>query len=401
MDPAEERTDTIFSQAEALLVELCAISSPSGDPDGVRAMARRLGSELGDRGLAVTIEEDAGDGATPQPLLIARSGAAGPPHVLLVGHLDTVLPAAEPVRDGDVLRATGALDMKGGLVTLLGALDLLRLRGVAPPADLLLAVVPDEEVAGAVSQRAMKRFGDAARAVLVLEPGERRGDAETTVAGRRGMRAWRLEVTGRASHSGLAFWEGRSALLAAADWCRHAQGLSGAGSGPTVNVARMVAGAADFIAHLSRRAELLGTQRQLNVVPDSAVVEGEHRFLSRDDGERVAAALEEAAAAVAREHDVEAELHTTAEIPPVDPDGPGRPLVERLVELAGTRGWTLEVERDRGGISFPNFLPHPDRVPVVDGLGPVGVGMHTREEAVSLGSLRRRIVLLADLLANL
>jgi acetylornithine deacetylase/succinyl-diaminopimelate desuccinylase-like protein len=37
---------------------------------------------------------------------------------------------------------------------------------------------------------------------------------------------------------------------------------------------------------------------------------------------------------------------------------------------------------------------------VLDGLGPVGGGMHTREEYVELRSLRRRIVLLADLLVE-
>jgi glutamate carboxypeptidase len=40
-------------------------------------------------------------------------------------------------------------------------------------------------------------------------------------------------------------------------------------------------------------------------------------------------------------------------------------------------------------------------VPVVDGLGPVGDGMHTRDEWLDLGSLDRRIVLLADLLATM
>jgi acetylornithine deacetylase/succinyl-diaminopimelate desuccinylase-like protein len=39
-------------------------------------------------------------------------------------------------------------------------------------------------------------------------------------------------------------------------------------------------------------------------------------------------------------------------------------------------------------------------MPVLDGLGPVGEGMHTREEYVSLPSLARRIVLLADLLED-
>ena len=66
---------------------------------------------------------------------------------------------------------------------------------------------------------------------------------------------------------------------------------------------------------------------------------------------------------------------------------------------AARRGWRLDLEEERGGISFPNFLPDPGRIPVLDGLGPVGGGMHTREEFVDLNSLRRRIVLLADLLA--
>jgi glutamate carboxypeptidase len=74
--------------------------------------------------------------------------------------------------------------------------------------------------------------------------------------------------------------------------------------------------------------------------------------------------------------------------------------VDRAVALAAERGWRLEVERERGGISFPNFLPDPTRLPVLDGLGPVGGGMHTREEHVSLTSLARRIVLLADLMQD-
>ena len=101
-----------------------------------------------------------------------------------------------------------------------------------------------------------------------------------------------------------------------------------------------------------------------------------------------------------------AATHTTLtftagpEIPPVDPEGPHCQLPRRAVEPAAARGWRLEIETDRGGISFPNFLVDPGRIPVLDGLGPVGGGMHTREERVDLTSLRRRIVLLADLMAE-
>ena len=72
-----------------------------------------------------------------------------------------------------------------------------------------------------------------------------------------------------------------------------------------------------------------------------------------------------------------------------------------MTRLAAERGWRLEVEDDRGGISFPNYIADPSKVAIVDGLGPVGDGMHTREEYLDLRSLERRIVLLADLLREL
>ncbi|MEP0773128.1 MAG: M20/M25/M40 family metallo-hydrolase, partial [Acidobacteriota bacterium] len=175
-----------------LLEELCAISSPSGDVAGLRRVAQRLQEVLATHDLAVEIRSEASDNGD-LPLLLARGPRRAARNLLLIGHMDTVLPARPPQRDGDHLVATGALDMKGGLAAFVGALDLLQARGASYPADLLLAVVPDEEVSGAISERTMRELGRTARAVLVLEPGEARGEAETLVAGRRGMREWRLE----------------------------------------------------------------------------------------------------------------------------------------------------------------------------------------------------------------
>jgi len=398
---AEALPREILTKTTQLLVELCAISSASGDAEGLPAMASRVGVELSARGLKVEIRrEDDGDGGT-QPLLIARAPRVGEHPLVLVGHLDTVLDAAPPRLEEGRLRATGALDMKGGLAMLIGALDLLAHRGVRCPDDLMLVAVPDEEVSGHISERAVRRWSEGARALLVIEPGEGRGDAETLVAGRRGLTEWRLDVTGRASHSGLAYWQGRSALAAAADWAARAQALSESGPGPTVNVARMVAGDADFVGGLATHHALLGTSRRRNVVSDRAVAEGEARYLTPADGTRVMERLARLAESVAAEREVAIAFTPGIGVPPVDPRGPGAPIAARVKRLAEERGWHLEVEEDRGGISFPNYIADPSRVPIVDGLGPVGDGMHTREEYLDLRSLERRIVLLADLLAEL
>ncbi len=186
--------ETVFQGAVALLRELTAISSPSGDAEGLERMAERLAGELGGRGLRTEIRaEPSAEAGRALPVLLACGPDTSRGHLLLIGHLDTVLAAAPSRLEGDRLVATGAIDMKGGLVTLAGALDLLRHRGQAPPADLLLVAVPDEEVGGELSRSAIRRWGESARALWVLEPGEPAGASETMVAGRRGMSsgAWR------------------------------------------------------------------------------------------------------------------------------------------------------------------------------------------------------------------
>jgi glutamate carboxypeptidase len=393
----------LFERTIQLLRDLTAISSPSGDLAGLRRMTERLATELAARGLTPEILEETGEGGVLQPVLVARGAGTSQGHLLLIGHMDTVLPAAEPRIEDGRLVATGAIDMKGGLAAFLGALDLLAHRGDKPPDDLLLVVVPDEEVGGPISHSAMKRWGAGARALWVLEPGEPSGrsdTAETMVAGRRGMFDWHLTVKGQAAHSGLHYWEGRSALAAAARWCTEAQALSARNGGPTVNVGRLVAGDASFVENLATAHVLVGTERQLNVVPDRAVAEGEARFLRPSEEPEMETRLRSLARQIATETGTEIEFTRQPLIPPVDPDGPHRAICERAAALAAARGWTLEIERERGGISFPNFLPDPGRLPVLDGLGPVGGGMHTREEYVELRSLQRRVVLLADLLGE-
>jgi glutamate carboxypeptidase len=155
------------------------------------------------------------------------------------------------------------------------------------------------------------------------------------------------------------------------------------------------------VNELSANAGLLGTARQLNVVSDRAVAEGEFRYLTAAEGAAAGEELARLAGRVAGEHGVSMRLALGATVPPVSPRGPGAELARRAVALAETRGFHLELEEDRGGISFPNFLAEPGRIPVVDGLGPIGDGMHTREEWLDLGSLERRTVFFADFLATL
>ncbi|MEX0881249.1 MAG: M20/M25/M40 family metallo-hydrolase [Thermoanaerobaculia bacterium] len=119
-------------QAEmtALLAELVAIESPSTDPAGVAALARRIDAELSPLGLRGELVPVEGGG----PILRAGSGERP---VMLLGHLDTVWDpgtlAVRPTRIEDGrLFGPGAYDMKGGIVVLLFALKALKARGALP-----------------------------------------------------------------------------------------------------------------------------------------------------------------------------------------------------------------------------------------------------------------------------
>ena len=92
-----------------------------------------------------------------RPNLIARiEGQGKAPPLLLHGHVD-VVPAREqdwehPPFEGKLLDGyvwgRGSLDMKGGIVMMLSALLRLKKENVAPPGDVVLALVSDEEAGG-------------------------------------------------------------------------------------------------------------------------------------------------------------------------------------------------------------------------------------------------------------
>lgn len=92
-----------------------------------------------------------------RPNLISRlKGQGQAPPLLLYGHVDVVTTAKQewqhPPFQGKLvdgyLWGRGALDMKGGIVMMLGAFLRAKAEGVALPGDVVLALVSDEEAGG-------------------------------------------------------------------------------------------------------------------------------------------------------------------------------------------------------------------------------------------------------------
>ncbi|MEM8962854.1 MAG: M20/M25/M40 family metallo-hydrolase [Acidobacteriota bacterium] len=391
-------TSNALHRAIELVLELTAISSPTGDTAGIRKALDCLATALDEHGLPGEIDERR-FGTPEAPVLLAGDLDATNP-LLLVGHVDTVLPASRPERQDDRIVATGAIDMKGGLAAFVGALVEIEARGESLPEGVLIAVVPDEEIGGKISIRTVETLGAQARALWVLEPGEDHESGETLVLGRRGLTTFTVSFQGQAAHAGNAPEQGRSALLAATEWSRCATRAAKQNRTLTMNLGRLVAGDTSFVEHLGVRADMVGTERQTNVVPDRAVLDAEIRFLRTSTRDEFLHWLGGLAKVVGGQHEVKTGFVSREPIRPLVPTKERQAYAEHALRAASERGWRLSLEIERGGISFPNFLPAGSEIPVLDGLGPTGAGMHSREEWMSIASLERRIDLLADLLTT-
>lgn len=154
-------------------------------------------------------------------------GAGGGRSIILNGHID-VVPEGNPeqwddepysgkVIDGK-LYGRGATDMKGGIVSLLVALQAIRGSGIQLKGDVIFQSVIEEESGGAGTLAAIIR-GYKADAALIPEPTNLR-----ILPKQQGSMWFRIEVKGRSAHGGTPY-EGVSAIEKSMSVIRHIQEL--------------------------------------------------------------------------------------------------------------------------------------------------------------------------------
>src|SRR5690349_9570425 len=136
--------------------------------------------------------------------------------ILALGHSDTVWPMgtlrAMPFRIADGrLWGPGVLDMKAGIAFFLTAVEALRELDIPVASKVVLQLNPDEEVGSEASREVTERNARNSHAVLVLEPGT--GLTGKLKTARKGVGDFTVKVKGKASHAGVDFQAGASAVL--------------------------------------------------------------------------------------------------------------------------------------------------------------------------------------------
>ncbi|MBA2516082.1 MAG: M20/M25/M40 family metallo-hydrolase [Solirubrobacterales bacterium] len=351
----------IARRSERELEALVAISSPSGDRQGAEECASICALLVPEEAELVRLPCSSPSHA---PDLVARLSGTGRRRILLLGHLDTVIPHADhrPLeRDDGKLVGSGTVDMKGGVVLALGVLRALTgRRGDFAEATLLL--VCDEEWRTAPFAH-VDRFAGW-DACLCFEAGERTAEGcEGVVVRRKAAGTVKVTARGRAAHSGSAPERGRNALLALA---AAAQAVA-ARQDP------------DGPSRLTAVPTILRAGEAFNVVPDAGTL---HCDVRADDLDAIRAVVQA----------VPGEVGGAALVTEMVRLWPGMDAEEATMPLLAGAGAALGrpvTGVRRGGASDASHFATAIAV-TVDGLGPRGGLAHNPGEFVLAEALHQR-----------
>jgi glutamate carboxypeptidase len=368
---ASRRRETL-----ALLETLVAIDSGSYDAAGVDQVGDAVEARWRSMGFSAERLPLPGFGARR----IFRRAFGGRGRVLIVGHLDTVWPAATsrawPYRVADGLaHGPGIGDMKGGLVMACEAVRALCESGFDAVAEIRHILVPDEELGSAASRAWIEAEARAADWVLVLEPARANG---AVVVARGAVGAIIVRARGVSAHT-VNRADGASALRVLADKLAPLECLTDLDRGDIINVGMLKGGDA----------------RQ--VVPAMAEM---HIDLRARTGEAAESLLSRVTSILRDRHDPRVTIEIDGSITrPAFPRSASTALYASAARAATVLGIDYPAVESGGG-SDGSFAAALGR-PTLDGLGPVCFDACSRRERIVVDSLFDRAAILAALMADL
>lgn len=377
------------AEAVALLESLVNINSGTLNVAGQRAVYDVLAPYFEALGFTVDYVQPA-IADRGGHLVAHRAGDRGP-HLLLIGHLDTVFEEDSPFQrwervNDSIAAGPGSSDMKGGDVVIWSALAAMHEAGALEGATITVVMTGDEERVGHPideARRALVEAGAAADIALGFEG----GTPGYGVIARRSSSSWTLEVEARTAHSSGVFGSGvgAGAIFEAARILDAFHTELRGEEFLTFNAATIVGGTEAQWDPVTARGSAFGKS---NVVPPITVVTGDIRTITDEQLERTREAMRGIVAA--------SQPHARARItfadgyPSMPPTDANQALLEVLGGVSVDLGHGPVVAFDPGrrgaaDISFVAALVDAG----LDGLGPDGGGSHTVDETVNLRSLER------------
>lgn len=371
-----------------LLEELVNISSETKlEVDGISKVNAIIEREL--KTFKFKIEQI----ANPQPfsksgkILVATFPGKSEQFITLLAHSDTVFAAKsgfskfERVTDEEAT-GPGVIDDKGGIVVAIEAMKKYLYENPTPPYSIRLVVSPSEEIGSPGFHQLFEQFSLSSIAVLGLEPALDQGDI---VSSRKGDRWYEVTVKGREAHAGRSHEQGVNACHELAMKIDALQKLTNYKKGVTVTVAAIKSSHDKFsivCGEASMRVDLRFSDLKSRdkLVKSVEAILSKQYVKAKSDGAK--ATTDWVIVDDPVPYPEEAETKTIVDV-----------YKKVIFDIEGKR---IEAKKS-GGTSDINYFYRPGLI-LLDGLGAIGSGMHTREEKIQLKSLLTRAEALAKLI---
>ena len=361
-----------------LLERLVNIDSGSYTKQGIDEIGTILKAKFEDLGFLVKVMNQQKFGHH----LVIQHRDAKSPHILIVAHMDTVFPEGtarkRPFKmEGTRAFGPGVVDMKGSLVQLLYAIFCMKQTGQSGYKHIQIILNSDEEIGSPSSAALISEKAKDKKFALVLEPARPDG---SLVTARRGCGQFKLDVVGKAAHSGVEPEKGQSAIEELAHKIIALHRLTDPHQGIGINVGMIEGGSA------------------VNTVASQASALIDVRFSKRNQEESILKQMKSICTKTFVAG-TKTSLSGKMDRPPMEKSEQTISLLEIIRQAGDELGITITDTSTGGGsdASYPSELG----VATIDGLGPIGGHAHSEDEYLEIESLFERTLLFATVLQKL
>ncbi len=358
------------------LKHLVLVSSQSYDPEGVNTVQRYIAQEL--KKLHFKIELKSSLLNNTGDLLIATLKNKKHKYVTLVSHADTVLglshfPNFRVLKDGRRAVGSGVIDDKGGIVVLLEGLRQFLTNNPRIPFGIRVVCSPSEEVGSIGFHKIYARFAKDSFAILGFEPAL---DTGSIINSRRGNRWYQISIKGKSAHAGRSKGEHVNAAHDLAQKISKLVKLNDFKKETSLNV-----------------AQLSGGTEKYNITCAEASCKIDIRYSKFEDRERmhkqIKKILKEKYFSLDKKTRSETKYKIVDDCPPFASNAKSKMAVQKLIQIISKLEKRKVTAQKAGGAGDVNYMSEQKLI-VIDGLGPVGGGLHTNDEYIHLETLITR-----------
>jgi glutamate carboxypeptidase len=383
--------DDHHSEAIALLETVVNINSGTQNFAGVEAVGDVFAEQFAALGMATQWIDGSSWDRAGHLVATSLNSSSSAPHLLLIGHLDTVFQSDSPFQTyeylgNNIAKGPGIADMKGGDVIILQALAALKSAGLLDTMNITVYMTGDEESSGnqILARAHMQSVARDADIALGFENGD--GNPATAIPARRGFASWELRITGNAAHSSQIFQPevGAGAIFEISRILNQFYEELSAQQYLTFNPGLILGGTELNFDSDEGRGNAFGLS---NVVSQQAIARGDLRMISSSQTAKAKATMQR----IVSENLplTSAEFLFDDGMPPF-PDSEGnRRLLQLFSQTSQDLGFgkVTAVDPRRAGAADISYVG--DYVEMaIDGMGMGGANDHTINETGDLESLR-------------